>query len=258
VGQDTDTDTDTDMDMEVYTDLPEITYALRVRAEPVFVRPKGVLSGGGVSTGGGGESAKGLDVQSQITTGTELITSGPEHVVLRGGRLGLSSAEVRLHEEGGKEQCQPQQQQRWPPTNPKPDSEQRRPRLTLPLRLPSTRRAPVGSRVFPMGGGGGTIQVPVLAPAPAPAPAPVPVRVQAQAQVPDLAFSTYATTTKSHPHPHPQQDQDQDQENTRTPNVYINGLPPQYPESELYTLTCTYGQVKSVRTFTRHVCGRAS
>jgi hypothetical protein len=26
----------------------------------------------------------------------------------------------------------------------------------------------------------------------------------------------------------------------------------------LYTLTCAFGEVRSVRTFTRHVCGRAS
>ncbi|KAF7984437.1 hypothetical protein HWV62_14512 [Athelia sp. TMB] len=44
----------------------------------------------------------------------------------------------------------------------------------------------------------------------------------------------------------------------RTPNVYINGLPPNYPEASLYTLTCAFGAVRSVRTFTRHVGGRAS
>ncbi|KAF7324749.1 hypothetical protein MKEN_00516700 [Mycena kentingensis (nom. inval.)] len=37
-----------------------------------------------------------------------------------------------------------------------------------------------------------------------------------------------------------------------TPNVYINGLPPDYPEDELYALAAPYGRVKSVRTFTRH------
>ncbi|KIK90597.1 hypothetical protein PAXRUDRAFT_672772 [Paxillus rubicundulus Ve08.2h10] len=39
----------------------------------------------------------------------------------------------------------------------------------------------------------------------------------------------------------------------RTPNVYINGLPPHFPEQELFALARSFGEVKSVRTFTRHV-----
>jgi hypothetical protein len=39
----------------------------------------------------------------------------------------------------------------------------------------------------------------------------------------------------------------------RTPNVYINGLPPHFPEQELFALTRPFGEVKSVRSFTRHV-----
>ncbi|KIJ63818.1 hypothetical protein HYDPIDRAFT_29166 [Hydnomerulius pinastri MD-312] len=39
----------------------------------------------------------------------------------------------------------------------------------------------------------------------------------------------------------------------RTPNVYINGLPPHFPEQELFALARQFGEVKSVRTFTRHV-----
>lgn len=39
----------------------------------------------------------------------------------------------------------------------------------------------------------------------------------------------------------------------KTPNVYINGLPPHFPEDQLYALTAPFGEVKSVRTFTRHV-----
>ncbi|EGO03342.1 hypothetical protein SERLA73DRAFT_69228 [Serpula lacrymans var. lacrymans S7.3] len=39
----------------------------------------------------------------------------------------------------------------------------------------------------------------------------------------------------------------------QTPNVYINGLPPHFPEQELYALTRPFGEVKSVRSFTRHV-----
>ncbi|TEB22302.1 hypothetical protein FA13DRAFT_1716139 [Coprinellus micaceus] len=39
----------------------------------------------------------------------------------------------------------------------------------------------------------------------------------------------------------------------KTPNVYINGLPPHFPEEQLEALTAPFGEVKSVRTFTRHV-----
>jgi hypothetical protein len=39
----------------------------------------------------------------------------------------------------------------------------------------------------------------------------------------------------------------------RIPNVYINGLPPNFPEEQLYALTKDFGGVVSVRTFTRHV-----
>ncbi|PCH45021.1 hypothetical protein WOLCODRAFT_165553 [Wolfiporia cocos MD-104 SS10] len=44
----------------------------------------------------------------------------------------------------------------------------------------------------------------------------------------------------------------------RTPNVYINGLPPNFPEEELFKMTREFGTVVSVRTFTRHVCDRPS
>jgi hypothetical protein len=44
----------------------------------------------------------------------------------------------------------------------------------------------------------------------------------------------------------------------KTPNVYINGLPPYFPEAQLYELTSPYGEVKSVRTFTRRVGERCS
>ncbi|KAF5336443.1 hypothetical protein D9611_006601 [Ephemerocybe angulata] len=39
----------------------------------------------------------------------------------------------------------------------------------------------------------------------------------------------------------------------KTPNVYINGLPPHFPEEQLEALATPFGEVKSVRTFTRHV-----
>ena len=45
---------------------------------------------------------------------------------------------------------------------------------------------------------------------------------------------------------------------SRIPNVYINGLPPNFPEEQLYALTKDFGGVISVRTFTRHVSDRPS
>ena len=37
------------------------------------------------------------------------------------------------------------------------------------------------------------------------------------------------------------------------PNAYINGLPPHFPEDELFNLCNEFGPIRSVRTFTRHV-----
>ena len=42
------------------------------------------------------------------------------------------------------------------------------------------------------------------------------------------------------------------------PNVYINGLPPNFPEEDLLAMTSTFGPVLSVRTFTRHVSDKPS
>lgn len=50
------------------------------------------------------------------------------------------------------------------------------------------------------------------------------------------------STTKALPH-----------DPSATPNVYINGLPPHLPESQLLALAAPFGVVRSVRTFTRHV-----
>ncbi|THH27682.1 hypothetical protein EUX98_g6503 [Antrodiella citrinella] len=44
----------------------------------------------------------------------------------------------------------------------------------------------------------------------------------------------------------------------KTPNVYINGLPPNFPEDQLLAMTREFGEVVSVRTFTRHVSDRPS
>lgn len=49
-----------------------------------------------------------------------------------------------------------------------------------------------------------------------------------------------------------------DSSEPRVPNVYINGLPPNFPEEQLYALTKDFGGVVSVRTFTRHVSDRPS
>ena len=45
-------------------------------------------------------------------------------------------------------------------------------------------------------------------------------------------------------------------DSTTPPNVYINGLPPNFPEEQLYNMTKEFGTVLSVRTFTRHVSER--
>ncbi|KAI0360512.1 hypothetical protein OH77DRAFT_1393222 [Trametes cingulata] len=42
------------------------------------------------------------------------------------------------------------------------------------------------------------------------------------------------------------------------PNVYINGLPPNFPEEDLLAMTSPFGTVLSVRTFTRHVSDKPS
>ncbi|KAJ7751549.1 hypothetical protein DFH07DRAFT_941654 [Mycena maculata] len=39
---------------------------------------------------------------------------------------------------------------------------------------------------------------------------------------------------------------------TQTPNVYVNGLPPYFREDQLLAIAAPFGEVVSVRTFTRH------
>jgi hypothetical protein len=63
---------------------------------------------------------------------------------------------------------------------------------------------------------------------------------------PELPCVQTATLTKADPN------------EPRVPNVYINGLPPNFPEEQLYALTKDFGGVVSVRTFTRHVSDRPS
>ena len=68
-----------------------------------------------------------------------------------------------------------------------------------------------------------------------------------RAQVdPEIPCVQTATVTKADP------------DEPRIPNVYINGLPPNFPEEQLYALTKDFGGVVSVRTFTRHVSDRPS
>jgi hypothetical protein len=128
-------------------------------------------------------------------------------------------------------------------------SQQQRPRPALPLRLPSTaamRRAIPASRVFPT----------LLPPRHIPNPTQLHPNPHPPAQPLKRALS-HDSQVQPHRNLDPETDQGQDQDH-RTSNVYINGLPPHYPESGLYTLTCMFGEVRSVRTFTRHVYGRAS
>ncbi|KAG7086837.1 hypothetical protein E1B28_002758 [Marasmius oreades] len=40
---------------------------------------------------------------------------------------------------------------------------------------------------------------------------------------------------------------------SKSPNVYINGLPPHFPEDQLFELAAPFGEIRSVRSFTRHV-----
>jgi hypothetical protein len=39
----------------------------------------------------------------------------------------------------------------------------------------------------------------------------------------------------------------------KSANVYINGLPPHFPEDQLFELAAPFGEIRSVRSFTRHV-----
>ena len=48
-------------------------------------------------------------------------------------------------------------------------------------------------------------------------------------------------------------DDHKEDELVKTPNIYINGLPPNFPDESLYLMCRDYGRVLSVRTFTRCV-----
>ncbi|GBE80348.1 hypothetical protein SCP_0300630 [Sparassis crispa] len=66
-----------------------------------------------------------------------------------------------------------------------------------------------------------------------------------------ILSSPYPATAEYLPHAR-MQGQNQMQQHTRIPNVYINGLPPNFPEDQLYAITREFGTVLSVRTFTRY------
>ncbi|EMD34808.1 hypothetical protein CERSUDRAFT_116992 [Gelatoporia subvermispora B] len=93
---------------------------------------------------------------------------------------------------------------------------------------------------------------------------------QVQAQVPSVtheqpqtrpqaqAPATLSTFAEAQPQPQPQPQGGGDHIDVRTPNVYINGLPPNFAEEQLLAMTREFGEVISVRTFTRHVSDRPS
>lgn len=61
-----------------------------------------------------------------------------------------------------------------------------------------------------------------------------------------------------HPSPSMGSDNGSINDGLKTPNVYINGLPPNFPEEDLLAMTKPFGEVVSVRTFTRHVSDKPS
>ncbi|KAI0684498.1 hypothetical protein BC835DRAFT_1422247 [Cytidiella melzeri] len=73
-----------------------------------------------------------------------------------------------------------------------------------------------------------------------------------------LSSLTSTPSLGSHPSPSIGSDSGSVTDGLKTPNVYINGLPPNFPEEELLAMTKPFGEVISVRTFTRHVSDKPS
>lgn len=72
----------------------------------------------------------------------------------------------------------------------------------------------------------------------------------------DSSQATYASTTDyqaSEEHSQHNKGLQYLDDSQKTPNVYINGLPPHFPEGQLFALAAPFGEVKSVWTFTHHV-----
>ncbi|KAG6830221.1 hypothetical protein H0H92_001659 [Tricholoma furcatifolium] len=86
-----------------------------------------------------------------------------------------------------------------------------------------------------------SISSPIPSPPPSPPSEPSPSPFPSLDPSSDAASEPYAL-------PDPKPDS-----SGKTPNVYINGLPPHFPEDQLYALAAPYGPICSVRTFTRHV-----
>jgi RNA recognition motif-containing protein len=74
------------------------------------------------------------------------------------------------------------------------------------------------------------------------------------------SLSSLASTPSLASQPSPSIDSESDSVSPglKTPNVYINGLPPNFPEESLLEMTKPFGEVISVRTFTRHVSDKPS
>ena len=84
----------------------------------------------------------------------------------------------------------------------------------------------------------------------------LPLAEAAAPPAPPATLSHSVSGAQVHPERHCVTKPDPDE--VRVPNVYINGLPPNFPEEQLYALTKDFGGVISVRTFTRHVSDRPS
>lgn len=263
MGVESDTELESDMEFEIAPN-PDMMMGVRPsalvfsRAELVFTRPlqlsslppspiSSLRAGEGDVVEGEGECEVNSGGDNKREDATSQTT---EHVTQI--RISTTAAsppkQVHFVAPGTQEQLDSS-------SNPNPnvnvDVKSRRPRLALPLRLPSTvnptagatRRPLPASRIFP---------APVFERGPNAIQPPNRVS-QAQHQNSKQRGASDTVLNEASMQPDLHQDQDH-----RTPNVYINGLPPQCPESALYTLTCAFGEVRSVRTFTRHVCGRAS
>ncbi|KAF8193207.1 hypothetical protein K438DRAFT_1969697 [Mycena galopus ATCC 62051] len=104
-----------------------------------------------------------------------------------------------------------------------------------PIPIPSTpATVPVAVAIA------ASVPAPVSPPASTPARAPSPLPAPAPAVHEPQTQTAHAQTQ---PQPH----------TDKTPNVYINGLPPNFPEDQLFALASPFGAVRSVRSFTRHV-----
>ncbi|KIY43917.1 hypothetical protein FISHEDRAFT_67676 [Fistulina hepatica ATCC 64428] len=76
--------------------------------------------------------------------------------------------------------------------------------------------------------------------------------------LPSLSLSSNAVALPGEAKTSDEQDSESEDVSDKTPNVYINGLPPHFPEEELFALAAPFGAVRSVRSFTRHVGERES